>query len=194
MKYGDNLTLVMAFDKNGLVGRDNGLPWNIKEDLENFKRTTVSEDKNNIIVMGFNTLVSLKGRTLPNRSNVVITRDHKKVEDLGYKVSLSPDDLVKGFKGVVVFNTIEEFLQLENKDGCSVFIIGGMKIVDYCIENNLIKTGIITIIDEDYGIKESDVFFGARNIKYFSEKRRLINSFTSSDGVVLNVYSMEAKM
>lgn len=194
MKYGDDLTLVMAFDKNGLIGRNNKLPWNIKEDLDYFRKTTISANMNSIIVMGFNTLVSLNGRTLPDRSNVVITKDHKKVEDLGYNVSLDPKDLVEGFDGVVVFNSIEDFLDLKNEDGCDVFIIGGIQIVEYCIRKKLIKRGILTVINKDFGIKPFDLFFGAENIKYFNGKRRLISSIVSSEGIELNVYNIKARV
>jgi dihydrofolate reductase len=64
------LVLVAAVARNGVIGRDNGLPWRLKADLAHFKRTTLGHP----IVMGRKTWESL-GRPLPGRRNIVITRN-----------------------------------------------------------------------------------------------------------------------
>jgi dihydrofolate reductase len=63
------LALVVAMAKNRCIGRDGGLPWHISEDLKYFKRVTTGH----AILMGRKTWESI-GRPLPNRRNVVITR------------------------------------------------------------------------------------------------------------------------
>src|SRR5690606_33653053 len=65
-----SLTLVVAYDRNQGIGRDNALPWHLPEDLAHFKRTT----SGHAILMGRKTFDSI-GRPLPNRRNIVITRD-----------------------------------------------------------------------------------------------------------------------
>ena len=74
-----------------VIGKDNDLPWRLPEDLKMFKRTTHGHP----IVMGRKTWDSLgKYRPLPNRQNIVITRDPSWQAE-GADVIHSPDDLNK---------------------------------------------------------------------------------------------------
>ncbi len=65
-----NVSMVVAHGPKGEIGLDNKLLWHISEDLKNFKKITTGK----MIVMGRKTFESI-GKPLPNRSNVVITRD-----------------------------------------------------------------------------------------------------------------------
>ena len=62
--------LVAAIGENGVIGRDNALPWRLKSDLQYFKRVTMGKP----VVMGRKTYLSI-GKPLPGRTNIVITRD-----------------------------------------------------------------------------------------------------------------------
>jgi dihydrofolate reductase len=62
--------LVAAIGENGVIGRDNALPWRLKSDLQYFKRVTMGKP----IVMGRKTYQSI-GKPLPGRTNIVVTRD-----------------------------------------------------------------------------------------------------------------------
>ena len=64
------IALIAALDRNGLIGRDNDLPWRLPADLQHFKRMTMGKP----ILMGRLTWESL-GRPLPGRHNIVLTRD-----------------------------------------------------------------------------------------------------------------------
>ena len=64
------ITLIVAVADNGVIGRENGLPWHLPEDLKRFKRLTLGKP----VVMGRKTYDSI-GRPLPGRHNIVITRD-----------------------------------------------------------------------------------------------------------------------
>ncbi|MEM1264354.1 MAG: dihydrofolate reductase [Pseudomonadota bacterium] len=63
------LSLVVAVADNGVIGRDNQLPWHIPADLKHFKRVTMGKP----IIMGRKTYESI-GRPLPGRQNIVLTR------------------------------------------------------------------------------------------------------------------------
>ncbi|WP_349811066.1 dihydrofolate reductase [Xanthomonas dyei] len=63
------LILVVAFDRNNAIGRDNDLPWKLPDDLKRFKALTMGKP----ILMGRKTARSL-GRALPGRLNLVLTR------------------------------------------------------------------------------------------------------------------------
>ncbi|MUV39824.1 Dihydrofolate reductase [Lentibacillus sp. JNUCC-1] len=63
------ISLLVAMDRNRVIGYQNGMPWHLPEDLKFFKRLTTGH----MIVMGRKTFDSI-GRALPNRENVVLTR------------------------------------------------------------------------------------------------------------------------
>ncbi len=64
------ITLIVAVADNGVIGRDNTLPWHLPDDLKRFKRLTMGKP----IVMGRKTFDSI-GKPLPGRQNIVVTRD-----------------------------------------------------------------------------------------------------------------------
>ncbi|HEU5134643.1 MAG TPA: type 3 dihydrofolate reductase [Steroidobacteraceae bacterium] len=64
------ITLIVAVADNGVIGRDNTLPWHLPEDLKRFKRLTMGKP----MIMGRKTFDSI-GKPLPGRRNIVVTRD-----------------------------------------------------------------------------------------------------------------------
>lgn len=64
------LAIIVAAAENGVIGRDNAMPWHLPEDLRHFKRVTMGKP----IVMGRKTFESI-GKPLPGRTNIVITRN-----------------------------------------------------------------------------------------------------------------------
>ncbi|GHD35376.1 type 3 dihydrofolate reductase [Parahalioglobus pacificus] len=66
------LSLIVAAARNGVIGRNNALPWHLPEDLKYFKRVTMGKP----ILMGRKTFESI-GRALPGRTNLVITRNNE---------------------------------------------------------------------------------------------------------------------
>ena len=96
--------LIAAVGNNGVIGRDNGLPWRIREDLQRFKRLTLGHT----VVMGRKTYDSI-GRPLPGRTTVVVTRQ--------------PD---WSATGVRVAHSLGDALKLA--DGNDVYVAGGGQI------------------------------------------------------------------
>ncbi len=70
---GPCLSLIVAMDRNRLIGADNGLPWHLPADLKHFRRLTMGKP----MIMGRLTAESI-GRALPGRENIVITRAPEK--------------------------------------------------------------------------------------------------------------------
>ena len=97
-------SIIVAVAANGVIGDNNSLLWHISEDLRNFKRITSGHP----VVMGRKTFESL-GRPLPNRTNVVITRQRLEIP------------------GCTVVHSLEEAVMLFPKDE-EVFVIGGAQI------------------------------------------------------------------
>ena len=103
--------LVAAIGENGVIGRDNALPWRLKSDLQYFKAVTMGKP----IVMGRKTYESI-GKALPGRTNIVVTRD----------VSFSAP-------GVVTAHSVPEAMTIARADALArgadaVAVIGGTEI------------------------------------------------------------------
>lgn len=96
------ISLVVATDEMGLIGRNNELPWGrLSNDLRHFRKITDSKT----VVMGRRTFESI-GRPLPNRKNIVLSRT------------------VFAHEGVEWYSSIEEVLELPQ----DIMIIGGANI------------------------------------------------------------------
>ncbi|MGZ3781192.1 MAG: dihydrofolate reductase [Pseudobdellovibrionaceae bacterium] len=111
------LTHIAACSENHVIGVQGDLPWSLPEDMKFFRDTT----KGHIMIMGRKTFDSFKGRTLPNRYHIVITRNPSK------------ENLHSSEKSPVVFvSSLEEAIQqaqpLTAQWGEEVFIIGGGEI------------------------------------------------------------------
>jgi len=103
------IALVVARAKNGVIGRDGGLPWRLRSDLQRFKAVTMGKP----CIMGRRTWDSLPLKPLPGRLNLVLTRDGS------FEA-----------KGAVVVNTWPEALAMAREqaveDGVDeVCVIGG---------------------------------------------------------------------
>ena len=96
------VSLVVAAAKNNVIGRDGELPWHLPDDLRHFKRLTTGKP----VIMGRRTFESI-GRPLPDRRNIVMTRD--------------PDYVATGCD---VVTSVSDALDLAG-DGMEVMVIGG---------------------------------------------------------------------
>jgi dihydrofolate reductase len=96
------VSLVVAASKNNVIGRDGELPWHLPEDLRHFKRITTGKP----VIMGRKTFESI-GRPLPDRHNIVMTRD--------------PDYAAEGCD---VVDSVAEALDVAG-DADEVMVIGG---------------------------------------------------------------------
>ncbi|AEN88050.1 dihydrofolate reductase [Priestia megaterium] len=131
------ISLIVAMDQNRLIGKENDLPWRLPEDLKYFKRITTSHT----IVMGRKTFESI-GRPLPNRENVVLTRQKDYQQE-----------------GATVIHSVEELEALDAEKEDELFVIGGATLYEQTLDvaNRL----YITHIEESF---EGDTHFPAVNL------------------------------
>ena len=87
--------ILVAVSPEGIIGKDNTIPWHYSADLKRFKRLTTG----NTIIMGRKTWESLPIKPLPNRRNIVITRSS--IKDIECFQSI--DDALQTCKGDVWF-------------------------------------------------------------------------------------------
>lgn len=129
------LSLIAAIAKDGCIGKAGTLPWYLPEDLKRFKKLTTGH----VVIMGRKTWESIpeNRRPLPNRSNIVITRQTH--------YALPP--------GVERFATIEDALSA-HADG-EIFIIGGGEIFAQTIN----RADTLHITELDRAIDGCTAFF-----------------------------------
>lgn len=98
------LSILVAVAKNGAIGKDNDLIWYLSDDLKRFKALTTGHT----IIMGRKTFESLPKGALPNRTNVVLTKDKS-----------------KSFPNCLMLHSVEEIIEKYAEDAEEHFIIGG---------------------------------------------------------------------
>ncbi len=154
-----SVALIAAIARNRELGKDNNLLWRLSDDMAFFKATTL----NHWVIMGRKSYESLppKFRPLPNRVNVIVTRDrHYHAE------------------GCLVFHSIEESIEAARKaDEHKVFIIGGAQIYTESLKSNLINEMYLTHVAGEF--PEADVFFPEVNPLHWETMR--IAGFEADD-------------
>ncbi len=128
------IALVVAVARNGVIGREGGLPWHISSDLKRFKAITMGKP----VIMGRKTWESLPKKPLPGRHNIVITRQR------GYEAP-----------GASVVAGVEAALQLARSGKPEeIAVIGGGEIYRKFLP--LADRVYLTEVDLDV---EGDIFF-----------------------------------
>ena len=125
----------VAIAKNWVIGGDNDLPWYLPEDLKHFKKITLGKT----VLMGrktYESIVKRLGKPLPERKNIVITRQ---------------SDL-KVPEGVLVYHGIADALDTHKNE--DVYVIGGAEIFKHTLP--LAEMMYVTHVDGEY---KGDVFF-----------------------------------
>ena len=135
------VSIIVAKDKNNLIGVGLEMPWNLPSDFKYFKEKTL----NHPIIMGRRTFESIGATPLPNRPHVIVTKDY----NLSYK-----------FKDVVVVNDIEDAILIsrtfEDYDTSEVFICGGGEIYAHALWNDLVDKLYLTEVDTKIKVEEHD--------------------------------------
>ena len=128
------VTLVVARARNGVIGRDNAIPWHLPEDLRHFRALTTGH----AVIMGRKTWESI-GRILPGRRMIVVTRDPSRLP-----------------AGVEAASSLQAAIDAASRP-CSdpaiatdeVFIIGGARIYAEAMRDELVDRAIVTEIEID---------------------------------------------
>ena len=142
------ITLFAAISKNLCIGKDNDLPWDIPEDMKRMREVT----RGKVLIMGRKTWESIpeNRRPLPNRTNVVITRN------ADYKLP----------EGAERFDSIDK--ALEHHKGEEIIGFGGQRIFEEMIEYADILD--LTLVDQI--IEECHAFFPPIDPAIWKETKR----------------------
>ncbi len=140
----DNLSIIVAVAKDGVIGLNNTLPWHLPEDLKRFRALTTGHH----IIMGRKTYESL-GRMLPGRTTVIVTRNQD------YQL-----------EGALVAHSLEAAIALCKNDD-EAFLIGGAELYQAGIK--LANKLYLTEIDLDIA---GDAFFPEFDVNEWQEVSR----------------------
>jgi len=124
------ISIIAAMDENHLIGANNDLPWHLPADLQRVKLLTTG----NSIILGRKNHESI-GRPLPNRKNIVVTRD------IHYEAP-----------GCTVVNSIDA--AIDAADGDEIFIFGGANIYQQTLD--IAQRMYLTFIHETF---DGDTYF-----------------------------------
>ncbi len=138
------ITMIAAIGSNKAIGKDNELLWHLPNDLKRFKKVTAGHH----VIMGRKTFESL-GRPLPNRTNIIISRNEN------YKA-----------EGCIVVSSLEDALAAAATDP-NPFILGGAQI--YTQAMPLADELDITLVKASL---EADAFFPEIDLKVWKEVSR----------------------
>lgn len=138
-----HLTIIVATDSQRGIGINNALPWRLSEDMAHFKRTTTGHT----VIMGRKTFDSI-GKALPNRRNIVITRNADWRHD-----------------GVEAVTSLDAALELAGE--APAFVIGGAQIYQETLPHT--ERLIVTEIDKRF---DCDAFFPAIDPQQWQETAR----------------------
>lgn len=139
------VSIIVAVSENNAIGKGNRMPWHIPEDLKYFKRTTTGHP----VIMGYNTFLSIGGKPLPGRKNIVVTtRQTPGARD-----------------GIEFFNSLQDAIHEAGKGNSEIFIIGGGQLYSSSIDiaDRLYITRVDAIIDE------ADTFFPELDMEKWKE-------------------------
>ncbi len=134
------LTIVVALDDCNGIGRNNTIPWHIKNDLKFFRYVTSQihdQTKQNAIIVGRKTYETFP-KPLPNRLNIVVSRNR----------TLANTD----YPNVIRVDSFPEAVQRAKDDAKieNIFIAGGVSIYEEAMKSNLVKRVFVTRVKGDF--------------------------------------------
>ncbi len=144
------IMLVAAMAENGVIGRDNALPWRLKSDLQYFRKVTLNKP----VVMGRKTYLSV-GKPLADRTNIVITRD----SDFAAPGILVAPDLLRALQAARG--------DALRRGATSIAVIGGADVFQQTIATA--DRLVLTIV---HAKPEGDTFFPAIDPALWKETER----------------------
>jgi thymidylate synthase len=169
------ISAIFALSKNGVIGHQNSLPWNIPEDLAHFKLHTL----NHILIMGRKTYESLPVKPLPGRIHIVLTKNPvryaNQASESVYFFDCS-DETAKGYSfETKLRNIIRMFhVQYPSKE---FFIIGGADLIQQT--HHMIDKAYVTYVDKQ--VNGDTLFFPPSQWKLAEHSLRMHSSIELCD-------------
>tara|TARA_B100000945_G_C20114735_1_gene471966 strand:- start:28 stop:564 length:537 start_codon:yes stop_codon:yes gene_type:complete len=170
------VNIIVVYCNNRGIGYNNLLPWKISSDLKKFKKLTVGNE-NNAIIMGKNTWNSLNKKSLPKRDNLILSSS--------LNINIIKDNITKSFKNE---NLLKEFIMKKKYD--EIWIIGGENIYDLFLnKTNIFKIDkiYVTLINKEF---KCDVYFPNIDKNKYSFISKSIHIYNNSNNENEDIYDI----
>lgn len=161
-------SLIVAYDSNRAIGKNNGIPWYLPRDLQRFSKLTTGHT----VVMGYKTFLSLpKSLSLPYRLNIILSSKKRKL----------PENAIQAY-------SIEEALEIAKvmNPTKEVFFIGGEGVYRQVLD--IVDYMYLTEIKHTY---EGDTYFPEVNLDNFEEIKKFRH--TTKEGIKYNFIDYKRK-
>lgn len=163
------IAMMMAMDKNKLIGSDGGLPWHIPGELAYFKRITMGKP----IIMGRKTFDSI-GKPLPGRANIVVTRNADWTSD-----------------GVIVVGSLEEAFEagrqaIKTQPKEEIVVIGGASLCRAAMSTT--QRLYLTVVDKAY---TGDTWLDSFNWNEWKVVSESVQDPTNTGGLAVTYWVLE---
>lgn len=135
------ISIIVAIGRNKVIGNKNTIPWKLPADMNYFRKMTIGKP----VIMGRKTFESI-GKPLPERTNIIITRDQN------YKA-----------EGCIVVHSVDEAIKAA-EGSKEAMVIGGSQIYKEFLP--IANKMYITLIDADFN---GDTYFPEYNIEEWEE-------------------------
>lgn len=162
--------MIVARGRNGVIGRDGDLPWRLSADLQHFKKTTLGKP----IIMGRTTWESFPRRPLPQRENIILSRDWNYAAP-GGRVYSSLAPALSVARAIAARNRADE-----------VFIVGG---------GELYKSGLpladrlyLTEVD---AAPQGEIYFPELDLRKWNEVSRFNHSADEKNDHAFTVLQLD---
>ena len=149
------ISLIVAMDEAGGIGKKNELLFKIHEDLKRFKEKT----RGHVVIMGrktYDSILSYNGKPLPGRLNLVLSRDGSRQEKGIVKDLNSPLYFVLNLSIALKLAEEWETTHFPEEEKQEIFIIGGGQIFKEALEKGLVDRLYVTLVKGEY---PADAFF-----------------------------------
>lgn len=149
------VTIIVACDRRGVIGKNGTLPWRLKEDLQLFRQRTMGH----AIIMGRKTWDSIPKKPLDGRANVVISKTlwKKTLLDDGFRLGVGPyyyNSIAEAIRDIeVVWKDDGDLGKYATED---IYVCGGAQIYGEVLKQDIASRIIMSKLDKDY---DGDVYF-----------------------------------
>lgn len=158
------LSAVIAMAENRVIGKNNQLPWRLPADLKHFKAITIGH----AVLMGRKTYESI-GKPLPQRTNIVLTRNPRFVAP-----------------GCLVVTSSEEAIQYAKSENKEIFIIGGAEIYQQLLPE--IQRIHLTLIHHHFA---GDTYFPELNPHEWQEVENISHASDQENAYAYSFLTLE---
>ena len=159
------ISLIVALDKNRLIGKNGQLPWHLPEDLKQFKVRTWGHP----IIMGRKTWDSLPKKPLPGRLNIVVSKTVMNAQVFDMEEASQMVYFRSDLKSAIALATT----YCPNND--EIFIIGGKQVYETALNEKVVDKMYVT---EVHGDHEGDTYFPLIPIEFGTPKEFPGEAFT----------------